>query len=244
MSREAFLKEYPNFMGRYRDADEIYKFLRPFLIGAGMKQSVRALGYMMRHHAGQKRDNGLPYVVHPMSMASHVLSMIYDENITDELISILFLHDVCEDCKVPVNELPFAEEIRIGVDSMSLIRFDDETKLELKKRFYNELPYCKNAVIGKGFDRYDNLKTMGTVFSVDKIRKNVTETDRLLLPALKKGEELWPEASNILRMLRSEIRGLNDLYAFSYRVKLLDPNFVNAPDAVDCYDLLSQEKAV
>ena len=229
----------PNFVGRIHDVNSTITFLRGMFIGRYMQASLRALGYMQQRHAGQTRLDGQPYIVHPLAMASHALS-INDPNITDDLIATLLLHDVCEDTGVTVKELPFNGIIKSGVKYMSLIRFSDETTYELKKRFYNELLESKEATIGKGFDRYNNLATMSATFSENKIRKNVVETDLLLLPALKHAEDLWPEASNLLRLLRTSIRSINDIYALAYKVQLTDPSFINAPDATDFSELLTK----
>lgn len=229
----------PDFVGRIQDVDSTITFLRGMFIGGNMYTSLRALGYMIQRHEGQTRDDLQPYIVHPLAMASHALS-INDPNITDELIATLLLHDVCEETGVAVNELPFQGAVKNGVKYMSLIRFNDESKYSLKKRFYNELLESKEAVIGKGFDRFDNLRTMSATFPSEKIRKNIVETDLLLLPALKHAEDLYPEASNLLRLLRMSIRSINDIYALAYKVRLTDPHFISASDAEGYSHLLTE----
>ncbi len=229
----------PDFVGRLQDIDSTITFLRGMFLGCRMETSLRALGYMIQRHSGQTRNDGQPYIVHPLAMVSHAMS-INDPNITDDLVATLLLHDVCEDTGVAIGDLPFRGAVKNGVKYMSLIRFNDESKYALKKRFYNELLESKEATIGKGFDRYNNLTTMSATFPAEKIRKNVVETDLLLLPTLKRAEELWPEASNLLRLLRMSIRGINDIYALAYQVQLSDPRFINAPEAVDCSSLLTQ----
>lgn len=226
------------FIGRIRDVESSLNFLRGVFIGGHMENSLRALGVMMKRHKDQIRRDGQPYVVHPLAMASHAIS-ISDPNITDDLVATILLHDVCEDTGIEVSELPFNTSIRTGVKYMSLIRFDDETKFELKKRYYNELLESLISIIAKGFDRYDNLITMSASFPEDKIRKNVVETDRLLLPAMKRAEDIYPEASNLLRLLRTNIRGINDIYALMYRVRLTDPRFINPSDSQDYFHLLT-----
>lgn len=237
--RDEILKENPDFAGRVVDVEQATLFLRAWLMGKGWNESLRALGYMKTHHVGQTRKDGQPYIIHPLMMASHAMS-INDENITDDLIATLLLHDLREDAHVSIAEMPFNGRIKNGVKYMSLIRFDDESKYELKKRYYNELLESKEATIGKGFDRYNNLTTMSASFPEEKVRKNVVETDMLLLPTLKKAEELWPEASNLLHLLRTSIRGINDVYALAYKVQLRDANFVNVKDAKDYSELLTQ----
>jgi len=228
----------PNFIGRISEVEPAITFLRGFFIGRRMEISLHALGYMIKHHSNQTRRDGQPYIIHPLSMVSHAIS-IDDPNITDELIATLLLHDISEESGIPASELPFNGIVKNGVKYMSLTRFNDETKYELKKRYYRELPDNKNAIIGKGFDRFDNLTTMPSTFLEDQIRKNIVETDLLLLPALKCGEDLWPEASNLLHLLRHIIRRVNDIYALTYKVKLSDPKFFNHPDAQDYTHLLT-----
>lgn len=237
--KHAALINNPDFVGRVVDVEQTVLFLKAWFMGRKMHQSLKALGYMMAHHAGQTRSDGQPYIVHPLAMASHATS-INDANITDELVATLLLHDLREDAHVPINEMPFSDCIRNGVKYMSLIRFNDESKYELKRRYYNELLESKEATIGKGFDRYNNLTTMSATFSDEKVRKNVVETDMLLLPTLKKAEEMWPEASNLLHLLRVSIRGINDIYALAYKVKLQDENFVNSKDAEDFSKLVTE----
>lgn len=239
--KHELLTDNPNFVGRVIDVEQTILFLKAWFMGRTMHQSLKALGYMMAHHAGQKRSDGQPYIVHPLAMATFAIS-INDDNITDELVATLLLHDLREDAHVAINEMPFDERIRNGVKYMSLIRFDDESKYELKRRYYNELLESKEATIGKGFDRYNNLTTMSATFSDEKVRKNVVETDMLLLPTLKKAEEMWPEASSLLHLLRSSIRCINDIYALAYKVKLQDENFVSAKDAKDFSELVTQAK--
>lgn len=237
--KDAILALNPEFVGRVVDVEQTILFLRAYFMGKGMSESLRALGYMQLHHEGQTRSDGQPYIVHPLAMVSHAVS-INDANITDDLIATLLLHDLREDAHVAISEMPFNVRIKNGVKYMSLIRFDDESKYELKKRYYNELLESKEATIGKGFDRYNNLTTMSASFPDEKVRKNVVETDWLLLPTLKRAESLWPEASNLLHLLRVSIRGINDVYALAYNVKLRDENFVNAKGAQDYSILLTQ----
>lgn len=236
-----FLATHQNFVGRYRSVDDMILYMKGVFTGAGFQESLRALGYMQEHHAADKRRDGQPYIVHPLRMANFAIS-INDSNITDSLVATLLLHDVVEETNVTIQELPFASIIRNGVKYMSLIRFDDESKYEHKRRYYNELLESKEASICKGIDRFDNLSTMSASFTEEKIRKNVVETDQMLLPMLKAAANKWPEASNLIYVLRDIIRTINDIYALSYKVKLTDEHFVSAPDAKDYTYLLTGEQ--
>ena len=112
-----------------------------------MTNTLRALGYMLQKHGSdpnnpntQRRKDGQLYATHPISMACYALSL---EITDDNIIAAILLHDVCEDCGTRVEELPFNQTIRTAVNFMTINQFEDETKEELKRRYFNELLECK-----------------------------------------------------------------------------------------------------
>ena len=189
-----------------------------------MTNTLRALGYMLQKHGSdprdpntQKRKDGQLYATHPISMACYALSLeISDDNI----IAAILLHDVCEDCDTRIEELPFNETIRKAVSFMTISPFEDESKEELKRRYFNELLDCREALIIKALDRYMNLSTMEGVLSPAAIEKNIKETDELLLPVLKMGKERYPEDANLIHALRTNVQLINDVLAIVHKVKI------------------------
>ena len=113
--KDAILALNPEFVGRVVDVEQTIVFLRAYFMGKGMSESLRALGYMQLHHEGQTRSDGQPYIVHPLAMASHAVS-INDANITDDLIATLLLHDLRDDAHVAISEMPFNVRIKNGVN--------------------------------------------------------------------------------------------------------------------------------
>ena len=145
--------------------DKMYTYLRGFLIGANMENSLKALQFAREKHKGQIRKDGVPYIVHPLSMACYAVALgIKDDNI----IATVLLHDVVEDCDVPAE------------------------------------------------DRYNNLADMPFALSANAIGKNCAETELLLLPVLKAAKEKWADLSNILFVLRTNIRTINDILKLHY----------------------------
>lgn len=196
------------------NVDKMYTYLNAFLKGACMMESLKALNYARQKHRGQYRKNGIAYIAHPLSMACYAAALgIRDDNI----MSTILLHDVCEDCGIDVETLPFNDVIKHAVRHMTVTKFDtDKSKIETKRRYFYELLDSKEALITKALDRYNNLSDMPFALEPDAIGKNAAETEVLLLPILKEAKEKWTELSDILFILRTNIRSVNDILKLQY----------------------------
>lgn len=197
------------------NVDKMHTYLRGYIIGANMTESLKALQFAREKHAGQTRKNGTPYIAHPLSMACYAIALgIKDDNI----IATILLHDVCEDCGVGIQSLPVNDAIKRGVKYMTVTVYEtDHNKIETKRRYFNELLESKEATVCKAIDRYMNLSDMPFALSDDAIGKNAAETEVLLLPVLKKAKENWCELSNALFVLRTNLRSVNDILKLKYK---------------------------
>ena len=190
------------------NVDKMYTYLRGYCIGANMTQSITALQFAREHHAGQTRKDGTPYIVHPLSMACYAIALGLRD---DSIIATILLHDVVEDCGVKAEYLPVSDTVKRAVKYMTITTFDTDTsKIETKCRYFNELLDCREALICKALDRYNNLADMPLHFTADGMAKNIAETEILLLPILKKAKEKYADLADILFILRTNLTVLCD----------------------------------
>lgn len=203
-------------MYRYNES-KMYTHLSGFCKGAGMKSSLRALGFMREKHGQQRRSDGQLYIVHPLWMANYVIALGIKD---DDTVATLLLHDVCEDTSTRIEDLPFNNTIRRGVKYMTFRKFGGEEKQAAKRRYFQELLESREALMCKGLDRFMNLSTMEGILSEEAIIKNVKETDELLLPVMKAGKEKWPEMSDYFFIMRANIRAVNDTLAAAHGIEL------------------------
>lgn len=189
------------------DVNKMYTYLRGFLTGARMTESIKALGYAREKHKSQTRKDGIPYIVHPLQMACYAVALGIRE---DHIIAGTLLHDVCEDCGVPVELLPVNDSVKEIVKYLTIEPLPGEAKADTKKRYFENMINCKGAIIVKGLDRYHNMSTMAGVFDTAAIIKNIEENDDLLLPMLKEAKERYPDMSDTLYVLRTNIRFISD----------------------------------
>ena len=189
------------------DIEKMYTYLRGYLVGANMQNSLKALGFARQKHEGQTRKDGTPYIVHPLCMACYAVALgIRDDNI----VTTILLHDVCEDCGVELDNLPFNDTIKNAIKHVTITRFAWEEKPQTKARYFAEMLESKEAVVCKAIDRYNNLSSMAGVMSTEAIIKNVKETDELLMPILKLAKQKWPELADLFFVLRTNITSINN----------------------------------
>ena len=196
------------------NVDKMYTYLRGFLIGANMTESIKALSFARQQHSLQTRKDGTPYIVHPLSMACYAVALgLRDDNI----IATILLHDVPEDCGVPVDFIPVNNTIRNAVKHMTITKFDtDVDKIETKCRYFNELLESREALICKALDRYNNLSDAPLSLSPDAIAKNVAETEILLLPVLKSAKAIYADLADALFIMRTNLEVLVSILKKQY----------------------------
>ena len=204
------------------DVDKMTTFIRGFCSDKKnpKTETLRALGYMRKKHRGQTRQSGEPYIVHPLFMACLAIGLGLSD---DDLLAVILLHDVCEDTGTSASDLPMSDTVKHGVKYMTIEHQPiDLDKDETKRHYYWSLLEDKNALICKALDRYSNLTTMVGVFDHERIKKNLLETHRLLMPVLKEAKELYPELANEIFVLRTLIRNFNENLAIALGIDLYE----------------------
>lgn len=160
-----------------------------------LTEARKAYRYAKKAHDGQTRKEGLPYIIHPMTLA---YSALKQGIIDDDIIAVMFLHDICEDCGISSTELPFSKIIQDAVWSLTFTREDGETKAEAKKKYYEKVRQNRLGVVVKIFDRCHNISAMGNVYSYEKMERYIAETKEYVLPLIEISMREYPEYSSVI----------------------------------------------
>ncbi|MBX9592750.1 MAG: bifunctional (p)ppGpp synthetase/guanosine-3',5'-bis(diphosphate) 3'-pyrophosphohydrolase [Roseomonas sp.] len=136
-------------------------------------------------HEGQKRDNGDPYITHPVSVA-RILSQY---RLDSASIVTALLHDVAEDTKVGLADLEkrFGKEVARLVDGVTKL-----TRLELQSERTKQAENFRKLVLAmsedirvllvKLADRLHNMRTLHFVPQEARRRKTARETMDIFAP--------------------------------------------------------------
>ncbi len=191
----------------------MYSKMRTFAQAEGLKQVFKALPYMRDAHFGQTRypvrgsSVRVPYIIHPLLMAcqAHALG-IRD----DTVLTVILLHDVCEDCGILPEDLPFSEEVRTAVALLTKDekRFSELGKEKALEEYYRKIRTNKTAMIVKCIDRCNNISDMALCFSPEKMRRYILETEEYIIPILDYIKEHYMEYNSAVYLLKYQMRSM------------------------------------
>ena len=191
----------------------MYSKMRTFAQAEGLKQVFKALPYMREAHFGQTRypvrgsSVRVPYIIHPLLMAcqAHALG-IRD----DTVLTVILLHDVCEDCGILPEDLPFSEEVRTAVALLTKDkkRFSELGKEKALEEYYGKIRTNKTAMIVKCIDRCNNISDMALCFSPEKMRSYILETEEYIIPILDYIKEHYMEYNSAVYLLKYQMRSM------------------------------------
>ncbi len=198
---ESIVEITKHMSDRLFDETKMYTYIKAYATARKLYQTARVLPYVRQKHEGQfrKGDDKVPYVNHPLLITCHALSLGMCD---DDLLSAALLHDVCEDCGVPVDELPVNDETKEAVrlvtkDFEALKNDPDEAD-----RYYREISQNRIASMVKLLDRCNNISGMAAAFSEKKMAKYIKETEEYIYPLMDKTSDNYPEYSNQVFLIK------------------------------------------
>lgn len=188
-----------------------YEYLAGRLAPHVASDDLDAIGraYLMAEsaHREQMRDEGTPYIVHPLRVAVSLVDEM--EIYSPKLVCSALLHDVIEDSPITREEVArhFGEEVAEVVWLL--------TKLEhvslpayLKKI---ELAGHTGAPVVKLCDRLDNLRFLAYSHKAEKKRRYIRTTEDYYLPlARRTNKYLHDELLRWLEEARRHVHAIAD----------------------------------
>ena len=189
---------------RLFNEDHMSSYLKGRLNYRDFPNASRALEFAKEKHKGKTRDPkdfNIPYIIHPYTMTCHALAMGLEE---DELLAALLLHDVCEDCHVPPEELPVCEEVQ---EVVALVTKPEDKTGFTEEEYYAKILQNEMACMVKCIDRCNNVSSMALAYGPERMKKYIRETEEFY-PALLRKIKSVPKYSNAAWLLSYQIRSV------------------------------------
>src|SRR3954464_626960 len=166
---------------RFRELQRIVRENRP---ADDLEVVEKAYEFSLKHHAGQTRASGEPYLVHPLEVAIILAEMKLDST----AIAAGLLHDAIEDTPVTTEEIStdFGEQVAHiveGVTKISKIDFAsrEERQAENLRKMMLAMVDDIRVVLIKLADRLHNMRTLEHL-QPERQRKIAEETLEIYAP--------------------------------------------------------------
>ena len=196
---------------RLFNEDKMYTYIKTYATVKGMKQTMRVLPYTREMHKDQFRRGRsaekIPYINHPLMVACHALALGLD---SDDMVSTALLHDICEDCGVDVEDLPANDVTKEAVRLLTRVNSPMRHMDEIEEIYYQGIAESPIAIMIKLLDRCNNVSSMASGFSKEKIRSYMDNTEKWVYPLFKKARILYPEYSNQVFLIKYHMISVMD----------------------------------
>lgn len=164
--------------------DALEKLLEQYLPEEHISEVRRAYEFGSKHHAGQNRKSGEPYIFHPLAVARILAEMRMDST---TLIAAI-LHDVIEDTAVSKERvaIAFGPDVAGLVDGVSKIdKIEGMSRDEMQAESFRKLMLAMTkdlrVILVKLADRLHNMRTLSSM-SAEKRRQKAKETLEIYAP--------------------------------------------------------------
>jgi len=154
------------------------KFLNPETLS-------KAYDFAVKAHEKQKRDEGSPYIIHPVAVASILTELKLDS----ATIATGLLHDTIEDTYATYETIKneFGKEVADLVDGVTKISvFENQAKTNSKAENFRKLILATSkdirVLLVKLADRLHNMRTINAINEIEKKERIAKETMEIYAP--------------------------------------------------------------
>src|SRR4051812_12747988 len=142
----------------------------------------RAYEVADRHHQGQLRKSGDPYITHPLAVAT----ILAELGMTEGTLAAALLHDTVEDTDYTLDELraDFGDEVAMlvdGVTKLDKVTYGDAAQAETVRKMVVAMARDIRVLVIKLADRLHNARTWRYV-SVESAQRKARETLEIYAP--------------------------------------------------------------
>ncbi len=145
----------------------------------------KAYDFALNAHQDQKREEGVPYIIHPVAVANILTELKLDS----ATITTGLLHDTIEDTNVTYETVKkeFGEEVANLVDGVTkLSALEDKASNNSKAENFRKLILATSkdirVLLVKLADRLHNMRTINFVKDKEKIIRKAKETMEIYAP--------------------------------------------------------------
>ena len=167
------------------DNNELINQIKSYNRFLNIETVSKAYNFALEAHQNQKRDEGVPYIIHPVAVAKILTELKLDS----ATITTGLLHDTIEDTNVTYESVKkeFGEEVANLVDGVTKIsalenKASEDSKAENFRKLILATSKDIRVLLVKLADRLHNMRTIQFVKDKEKKIKKAKETMEIYAP--------------------------------------------------------------
>lgn len=176
-------------------------------VDARFRVSLSAFNTAERIYEGHfRKDKVTPAFMHPLGIMLYHTTLLPSLRHPAETLATDALHDCVEDYGMSVERVrdEFGKTISHAV--MRVSKVIHGIKVASLPEHFELMLDCPIATVAKPGDRINNQSTMHGVFSSAKQLEYIEETERFILPMLKKARHLYPDQESVYENMKFVLR--------------------------------------
>ncbi len=179
--------------------------IRYWLLGNKFFNAAKAMSFAESKHIGLRKDGITPEFQHQVSQANFARTLINSFQFPEETLITIWLHDVCEDYNVSINEIDkmfgsvVAHSVELMTNNVNGVKKDTA-------HYYNAMQFDPIASLCKGVDRMHNHQTMHGVFNFAKQLSYIDETKTYIIPMLKNARRNFPRQESAYENIKHSLQ--------------------------------------
>ncbi len=206
-----------------------YWQIKDYAISNKLENTLRSLELAIDLHNSQFRDNGEPYIIHPMETMLYMMILNLTRSIyeicqsslaetrkqMDFLFSAALLHDTKEDCKIKFkNHKDRINSISAEVwnDVNALSKDKEDPSFSFENYLFYGIGSSWRRILIKFADRICNYSTID-VFKSDRMADYVREVSNYFYVLSREGQNNFPEFSRYIRIMNSFLVSISETVA-------------------------------
>lgn len=167
-------------------------FIRGYAKGRKMPNTLKALALSERLHEGQVRRCGDPFVIHPLRVASYLISLKINDDVT---CAAALLHEVFKHCNISRDDNELTNKYGLDPEVTELIRLVSKADNLSLDDYYKDLKSDYRAILIKLSNRANTCTMLSTL---DNTQRNeyISETKNYLYPLCTYAKAYFPDYSD------------------------------------------------
>lgn len=180
-------------------------FIKGYAVAKKMYNTLKALALAEIIHEGQTRTCGDPFIIHPLRVASYLISLKINSDIT---IAAALLHEVFKKSSITDDELLHKYEIDEKV--VKLIHLVSKSKYITLEQYYEDLKRNPQALLIKLSNRANTCTLLHT-YTDEDTKAYLLEDEEYLNPLCQYGKEHYKRYYNQICNMEYHISTICDI---------------------------------